>query len=117
MVRIERCSRCSQCLIVSLFSTFSDKVLLRDCIRALPRVDTAIRALPSMMAAQAPNGDEIVSPGAAGLQVLFECNGITITEAQIQGVYKERGWRSDHSLSKTDFRQPSKNKSNQNKSL
>ena len=68
-------------------------------------------------AAQAPNGDEIVSPGAAGLQVLFECNGITITEAQIQGVYKERGWRSDHSLSKTDFRQPPKNESNRNKSL
>ena len=68
-------------------------------------------------AAQAPNGDEIVSPGAAGLQVLFEFNSITITEAQIQGVYKERGWRSDHSLSKTDFRQPPKNESNQNKSV
>jgi len=45
----------------------------------------------------------IASPGAKGLQVLFEAHDVQVTAASIEEVFKQRNWIAQHSFSYIDF--------------
>ena len=66
--------------------------------------DATIEAIFDQAAALNADGKkEISSPGAAGLVVLLDSSSLSFSLNDIEGVYDQRGWPANHSLSLEDF--------------
>ena len=66
--------------------------------------DATIQALFDKAATVDADGEKKISaPGAAGLLVLLESSSLWSTLNKIEGVYDQRGWPANHSLSLEDF--------------
>ena len=66
--------------------------------------DATIQAIFDEAAALNADGEKEISvPGAAGLLVLLDSSSLCSTLNDIEGVYDQRGWPANHSLSLEDF--------------
>jgi hypothetical protein len=66
--------------------------------------DATIEAIFDQAAALNADGKkEISAPGAAGLVVLLDSSSFSFSLNDIEGVYDQRGWAANHSLSLEDF--------------
>ena len=66
--------------------------------------DVTIEAIFDQAAALNADGQKQISaPGAAGLLVLLDSSSLSSTLNDIEGVYDQRGWPANHSLSLEDF--------------
>ncbi|CAK0903366.1 unnamed protein product [Prorocentrum cordatum] len=67
---------------------------------------TVEQFVDSVFAAANDGGENpvILSPGASGLVVLFQAEGVEVSECAIEAVFQKNGWAPEKSLAKTELR-------------